>query len=181
MADKRMGIKASWKIPEFPFPHWSHLVVVYMRLPCYCRMVILKTCHPKWQNHSWLFEMTVHASAFRSKHLHKNTRKAIWKQPEPDGSSDEWGREREVEEWVVSHSDVFSLKLFEHCNQNLLWHQPYNSIYPPLFPFSISLSLSHLSSVMLNEQQLEITLLSSSVWVCVRMCWVRSSAGGLHL
>lgn len=83
------------------------------------------------------------------------------------------GRRRGEAEWVVSHGDVFSLKLFEHCNQNLLWHQAYNSIYPRLLFFlSVSSlpSLSHLSSVMLNEQHPETTALSSSAQECVCVC-----------
>lgn len=95
------------------------------------------------------------------------------------------GRRRGEAEWVVSHGDVFSLKLFEHCNQNLLWHQAYNSIYPRLLffflylPFPLS-AICPLSCWMSNiQRRLRCRLLLRSVCVCV--CWVGSSAGGFHL
>lgn len=83
------------------------------------------------------------------------------------------GRRRGEAEWVVSHGDVFSLKLFEHCNQNLLWHQAYNSIYPRLLffflylPFPLS-AICPLSCWMSNiQRRLRCRLMLRSVCVCV--------------
>lgn len=42
----------------------------------------------------------------------------------------------------LQHLTVFTLKLCEHCNQNLLWHQLYNSIYSCLCFLSTFLPLT---------------------------------------
>lgn len=183
-----MWISPSW---QFHFKHRPVLRAIFglLSLPFGYRLAIFyRNVDPEWQNHIWLCQTVVHAAIFRVNCLRKkHYERKIQKQAKPDGNSDEWAiseataaesEGEEVDEWVVSHGDVFSLELFELCNQNLLWHQPYNSIYPcslSLFSISLSLSLSHLLSVMLNEQQCCHPLFQSVCW------WVRSSGGGFHL